>query len=228
MGGRGSNSGLGSTNALTSVVVQSGDTADLSANPLKFGKLDKALTDTTRPVIESFEKKYKGRKSEYGILVDANGNVLQEAHGGKGSVSLNSYLYGKAEVMSHIHPRGKNEEGCLGGTFSKSDLDNFSLFKNLKVMRASAAEGTYSISKTDNFDRAGYHQWVKQMTADTRANYDKAFNVLKNDYKAGNIKWNEFEKKSKDAFNTYIVGVHNELLANQKKYGYKYTLEGWA
>lgn len=228
MGGRGADSGLSSANAATSVVVQSGDTADLSKNPLRYGKLDKGLSKDTRTPIEEFEKKYKGRKSEYGILVDKDGNVLQESHGNSKSVGMSTYLYGKAEVMSHIHPRGKNEEGCLGGTFSKEDVDNFSGFNNLKVMRASAAEGTYSISKLDNFDKAGFHQWVKTAFPAERAKYSTAFNALKKDYYSGKIKYDKFSQGAKDAFNTYMVSLHNEIAANAKKYGYYYTLEKWA
>lgn len=218
-------SGTSTKNVATSVVVQSGDTVDLSANPLRYGKKDKAVDGAVRTAIEAFEQAHVKRETEYGLLVDEKGNTLQEAHGNSGSVGMSAFIYQKAYAMTHNHPRGKHEEGCLGGSFSKGDADAFSKFDNLKVMRAAAAEGTYSIAKTDNFDRAGFHQFAKKMYADAQAAYSASLKALGKAYHNKQMKYSEYIQGYKDAFNAYIIGEHNELTKNAKKYGYTYTLE---
>ena len=227
MGGRGAGSG-GGGNAkpviVTNVVTQSGDTADLSAFPLTYGKPDPALSATARTAVQSFESSHVNRKTEYGLLLDANGNQVYTAHGGSGSVSMPRSAYGKSSIMTHNHPRGKGEEGTLGGTFSEADL---AVFANARIttMRAAAAEGTYSITKGPNFDDMGFSSFIHKVAGSRSRIYNKKVNGLVSDYKAGSITYNEYFQKATSEFNHMLVGMHNDLLSGRSQYGYTYTLE---
>lgn len=210
---------------VTEVVTQSGDKADLTNFPLTYGGEDAALDGTNRQVIESFEDKYKTRKSEYGILVDKYGRVLQEQHGRTGSVSMSQFNYSRAEVMSHIHPRAKGDEGCLGGTFSYKDMVAFTKFPNLKTMRAAATEGVYSISKEANFDKNGFDSYVYRQSITRQSHYNTAEKAARKDYHDGKITYSEYRQRNVDAFNEYLVRLHDDFRAGQKQYGYTYQLE---
>ena len=211
---------------LKSVRVQSGNTVDLSDTPLVYGKPDATITGAQRKTLEEQEKKRLDAKVEYGMIVDENG--LQrgmEKRGGKNSVKM-PYSYFEIEnaTMTHNHPRGIGEENNIGGTFSSEDLDSFTKHK-IRTMRASAAEGTYSISKTNKFDANGFDAFQKKVSSDAFTTYKKAAKEVKNQHSNGSIDAKTANGKIDKLFNKMLVDVHNELLSGQKKYGYTYTLE---
>lgn len=212
--------------AAKEVVVQSGDTVDLSDSPLVYGGNDTILTQAQRDRVKIQEDKRLSAKSEYAIIVDENGLVRGgEYHGGKGSVKMPASLFNNENaVFTHNHPRGAGQEGILGGTFSDADLDNFASLK-IKSSRASAAEGTYSISKTNKFNSAGFKSYVGQMDAKAARKMNAKQKALGNDYDAGKITYSDYSKAFNKAFNEYLIDRHNGLLAGQKAYGYSYTLE---
>lgn len=240
MGGRGSASGKGTSGAWTSrreLTAQNGSKIDLSANPLKYGN-SANLNDRERQSVDRFENKRAGNKIEFGTLIDANGNVLTESRGGKGSVKLPTRLYNEASVMSHNHPRTGNDVGMLGGTFSGADIHAFTS-TNVRTMRAAAHEGTYSIQKGAKFNAAGLTKHFQENEKTLRAAYQKRLNEAYNKiqtvkrnfetkkatYDEWKAAYNKYEKERKDAFNSYLVGSHNAFISGQKKYGYTYTLE---
>lgn len=228
MGGRGAGSGSSGGGSggvpVSSVVSQGGQTLDLSQFPLKYGKADSSLSGAARSAVEAFEKSHLQHKTEYGILLDANGNQIYTAHGGKGSVSMPRYFYSKADIMSHNHPRGKGDEGMLGGTFSGADLQVFAQ-SGLSTMRAAAAEGTYSISKGANFDKQGFSTYAKQVEQQRYSKYKSKMKQLAADVNSGKIRYSEYSTRADHEFNHMLVGMHNDILAGAKQYGYNYTLE---
>ena len=210
----------------TSVTVQSGDEITLD-QPLVYGAKDPAISGAVRKAVEAQEQKRLSAKSEYGYMVDKNGNPIgTEVHGGKGSVHM---PYGTFQTpggtFTHNHPRGKGEEGYLGGTFSPADMKTFADNK-FWTIRASAAEGTYSMSKTLKFDHAGFKSYVASVDKTANAKCGATIKALNAAVKGGKIKYSEYLKSYRNAFNTFLVDVHNGYLAGQKKYGYTYTLEG--
>ena len=225
--GRGTSkvSGGGMT-SVTSVTTQSGDVVDLSSMPLMYGGHDAALDGKSRQVVEAFEQKRLKYKTEAAILVDADGNQLgNEFKGNRDGVKVPFGLFTSATVMTHNHPRGKGEEGVIGGTFSDADLFTFSETTHLKTMRASATEGAYSISKSKNFDSKGFNDFVRK-TNDTRYNEYRSYaKGLGSDYRKGKIDYETYRKQNNQAFNKMLVDTHNDLIDGQKKYGYTYTLE---
>lgn len=224
MGGRGATSSLG-RGGVKSVVTQGGVTVDLSNNPLMYGKNDSALTGVKRQTIEDFEKRRGNSKIEYGILLDKDGNVITENRGGSGSVSYYQSDLANAEVLSHIHPRGKGQEDYIGGTFSGTDFDLFNKYNNLQTMRAKATEGTYSITKGKNYDGKGFKKYYNDYEKAYRNEISTKRKELSNKYSNGEITYNQYVNGSKQAFNDYLVKSHNAISKGQKQFGYTYTLE---
>lgn len=218
----GSGKGKGGGSASGELVLPDGSKIEFDGD-LHFDGDDKALTGTARKNITDWEKKRVKNKIEYAYATDANGNpVGSEIRGSKGSVRVPwNYHESYGGAFTHIHPRG---DGMLGGTFSGADLRNFSRFSN-KTVRAAAKEGTYSISKGNNFDKAGFNAYVTKAQNTHMGNYYTKHTALGKDYKSGKISYNDYLTSNAKAFNTALVELHEAYRAGQKQYGYTYTLE---
>ena len=225
--GRGSSKTSGGGGiTVTSVVTQGGVTLDLTNTPLVYGAKDSMVTGAERQTLEGQENKRLTAKIEYGLMVDGNGNVIdQEYRGGKGSVSIPYRVNNTpGATLTHNHPRGSGEEGCLGGTFSSADLKNFENYR-YKTIRASAAEGTYSLSKTTKFDRTGFTNHAISVNKAAKAKKNAGYKQVENDYYSGKINYSQYKTGRTRVFNEFLIDIHNGLLAGQKQYGYVYTLE---
>lgn len=222
MGSRGSNSG-GSRGKIkvTGLTDFDGSNIDLSAYPLQYGGNDAAVSGNVRKVVEEQETKRLKAKVEYLKAFDADGNMVDvERRGGSGSVRM-TYNQVNANTITHNHPR---EAGVLGGTFSQADINNFANYRS-KTMRASAKEGTYSISKGKNFDAEGTKAHVRSVIAKAEANHKaRGVQTLK-DYREKKITWDQYLTARNDSFNRQLVEMHNGYAEGAKKYGYTYTLE---
>lgn len=223
MGGRGGSYSR-SADIAVSATGADGTSIDLSGSPLHYGGKDPNLTGAVRTAIEEFENKRWKNKIEYSRFVDANGSVIEENRGGKGSVRATLHARMSAEAMTHNHPRTGDESGLLGGTFSTSDLNNFVRFSQT-TYRATAAEGTYSISKLKGFDSRNFKQYYTSESAKNRGAYSTTMTNLNSSYRSGSMSYDDYRAEAHRAFNTYLVAEHNSLRAGQKLYGYHYTLE---
>lgn len=206
-----------------SVVVTdtNGGTIDLSDSPLVYGSHDGAVSGALRTALEGQESKRLSAKVEYAQSFDENGNpTSKEKRGGGGAVKV-TYSQLDSAVLTHNHPRG---EGELGGTFSQADIRNFSHFR-MNTHRASAKEGTYSISKGSNFDGAGLRRHYADVDRSAYAAYKSRNASLTSSYRSGSITWDQYSAGASKSFNTYLVDLHNGLLSGQQQYGYTYTLE---
>ena len=223
MGGRGSSYSRSSDIAITAV-GSDGKDIDLSGSPLHYGNKDPNLSGKVRKSIEEFENKRYNNKIEFSRFVDANGNVIEDNRGGKGSVRASFYAHQNAEAMSHNHPRSGMAVGALGGTFSDGDLNNFVKF-NQSPYRATASEGTYSISKLKGFDSKGFKQYYTREYSKNRSAFKQTVSGLNKSYKSGGMSWDDYHANYVKSFNSYLVSLHNSLRSGQKLYGYHYTLE---
>lgn len=222
MGGGKSTSSKRGGGSVSQVRTQAGLTVDLE-KPLVYSDPKHGMTKSQLQELERFENKNRNRKSEYGLVLDANGNVLGEKRGEKGRISM--YRPAGTEVFAHTHPRGDGgDEPYVGGTFSTGDLRTFSLMPE-KTMIATASEARYSMTKGKNFDAQGLVSYGNKMYDKRRKEYTDRWNKAKNKYKNGDISYSEFAKEASDAFNTHMVDFHNDLLAGQKRYGYTYGAE---
>lgn len=218
-GGNSSGGGNGKT-LVKSVTDYDGSIIDLSDSPLRYGDKDPALKDKQREKVEAWEERRKESKVEFATVVTEDGKTLMEQRGGKNSVRTPlQYLQEPYSTMSHIHPRGKDEPGQLGGTFSEADLIGFSRRAPI-AYRAVAKEGTYSISKTPSFKSLKFQEYVRSLDSKRIEMNKKIREVGK---KA--MKYSDYQKEVAKVFNAYLVDLHNALLAGQKQYGYNYTLE---
>lgn len=189
---------------------------------LNYTSNDTSINPTQRAVLDVWEKKRENSKVEYGNAVGYNGSEYGEVRGGKGSVRTPFYYHdNKGSVFTHIHPR---ESGMLGGTFSPAD---FRSWANLggQTMRAVAKEGTYSISKGSNFDGKGFMTYALASSKNRDSIYQSEFKQIVSDMKAGKISRTQAEALNNKAFNSNMVGLHQDLLDGQKTYGYHYYLE---
>jgi len=216
----------------TSFVTTQGTHVDLpSTHPLKYGAKDPNISAAQRKKIDEWEARRVKNKTEFAYLTDANGNAIGEYGQGKsGTVRTPTLSYQKAETFTHIHPRGKAEDGALGGPFSADeqggDLQAFVRFPNVKTMRAAAAEGTYSISKQKDFDADSFIAYATRHYQKTMIDdYHAECKSLDASYRSGNMTYAQYLDAYNDAFNKAAVNWHNVLLAGQKRYGYYYTLE---
>ncbi|MBR5677077.1 MAG: hypothetical protein IKX20_02955 [Paludibacteraceae bacterium] len=197
------------------------DNIDLSESPLTYGQPDAALTGKARQVIEEFENKRYNMKTEYSTFIDADGNVIENNHGGKKSVGASLKARMTADAMSHNHPR---EAGVLSGPLSAGDVSNFVRFHQ-KTYRATGKEGTYSMSKGKDFKGKELTEAYKKQSDASYAKGDAKAKALASDYRSGKLTRSEYLSKLAKANNEMLVSDHNWLLANQKTYGYSYTLE---
>lgn len=220
MGKGNSKSGGGSANGI-SVLKLANETIDLSESPLRYSGEDKAVKGNVRNTIDTWENKRVKNKIEYGTCVDANGNVIEERRGGHGSVKVSTRALNQADTYSHVHPRNT---GMIGGSFSEKDMENFKTY-NVNTYRATAKEGTYSISKSKGFDGNGLYRNYSIACNNNRARAKLEVNYLKKDYLRGGISDKDFIAKGNAINNKMLVANHNWLMANQSKYGYTYTLE---
>jgi hypothetical protein len=227
--GRGTSKGGGGggSTSVDYITNESGDVLiDLTQIPLIYGQKDSALSQAERASIEAFENKRYKYKTEYGYAIDENGDLIgNEVHGGKGSVRVPTRIMTQAKTFSHNHPRGKGEEGLLGGTFSDQDLRTFSKNNNLKTMRATALEGTYSISKGANFDSRAFNSFAQSVSQKHMATIKSTYNSLYKQASNGKLSRSEYYSKCHAAFNKGMVAIHNDMLGGQKQFGYFYTLE---
>lgn len=225
MGGRGASSGAGGGGggfAKGELKLPDGSKIEFEGK-LVFGREDKAVTGVVRQNITNWESKRKKNKIEYAYSVDANGNPIgTEVRGGKGSVRIPISMHDKdGATFTHIHPRG---EGMLGGTFSYADMRNFANYKN-KTVRAAAKEGTYSMSKSKNFDSSGFKSYASKLDSNFKSSMSTKAASLGADFRSKKISRGEYERAYAKAFNTALVEIHNGYLQGQKQYGYTYTLE---
>lgn len=199
--------------------------------------------------ILDFEKKYVKGKIEHGICVRADGTILEQRKGGKGSVKTSVWALNASEVFSHIHPRDE-KSGVIGGTFSVDDMNGF-LKYGANTYRAAAGEGTYSITKgatlaSDVQLRAemfkAYRAWdttakarLEGFAKQEKSTYEAQKASFYQSYKSGNITYEEYTTQAHTAYdkystavtranNQYLIDGHKWFLANQKKYDYKYGL----
>ena len=221
-GGRGTSTYTLATQAQTTT----GGTITLPI-PLKYGEKDPYLGTTLRQNIDAWETKREKSKIEFGMLYKADGQTVgPERRGGANGVTFNTLLYRQSDAWTHIHPRGKGEEGLLGGTFSEEDLSDFGK-QSPPTARAAAAEGTYSITRQWNFDQNGFQSWWSKDAQQPITDHRTRMRQLAKDVKAGNrtITRDEYYRIRNESFNRALIECHDLLLANQKRFGYFYTLE---
>lgn len=189
---------------------------------LQYTKDDSSINAIQRQFLDAWESKRAKAKVEYANAVGFNGSEYGEIRGSKGRINIPKYYTAnKGSVLTHIHPR---ENGMFGGTFSDMDINNFAK-GNGQVMRAVAKEGTYSISRGKNFDPSGLMKHYTSVSKQRDKDVNNAKAQLTKLARSGQISYPEANKRLRKVFNNSLIALHNDLINNQKTYGYNYYLE---
>lgn len=199
-----------------------GSQIDLKGMPLTYISKELGVNQKERQALEKIEQRIVKSDVENGAVVDENGNILwQGTSSNNGHVEI-PYIQGISTV-THNHPRANND-GLLGGTFSNGDL-RMLVQTDIKSIRATTSEGTYSISKGKNFDSAGFMAYIGQSELKRRREYNNTERRLKDLVGNGKLTAKDYYDRHNKAFNKYLVDKHNDLINGGTKYGYSYGLE---
>ena len=171
------------------------------------------LTKVQETAVKAFEETYYGNMEESLILLDKNGKTIALADGEYGQVRLPRGEYNKAQVLSHTHFRTPiSERGMLGGPFSHTDILSFVRGDEMKVMRAVAPEGTYTIIKNSDFKGYEFNSFIQDEYVRNKSRYIGDPEKLTH-------------QEYITASNHFLVRMHNVFRENAKEYGYTYFLE---
>ena len=239
---------MGSTGAAyrSSQVTQIDGTKITLSSPLVYGT-DKGKADLPQDV-KDFEEKRVKNKVEYGKIVLKDGIVQPEIKGNKSSTPMPVTDLRNAQLVTHIHPRTGNEQGTIGGTFSKADMSMFTRYP-VNTMRAVAGEGAYSITKSDKLlSDVGLQKDLYNAYSKFHATQDREYNDKISEWTrtVGDVRLKsiaespttraekiealqqlnkDFVQVQVNAHNDQLVELHNWLRDNQRAYGYTYALE---
>ena len=218
-----------------------GKDVDVFSTPVKFSEKAE-ISPKYADRVRALQSARKNNKVEFASLYDADGNLLTVEKGGAARTRIPVWALLDAEILTHTHPRPANN-AVIGGTFSIADLRTFlnDRYPNMRVFRAAAQEGVYTIKKGENFDGAKFLSAVKSKYDELDGKFDPEFK--KPNDRIGQaaeklwdekISYAEYEKIYNEAsaqhdaiFNRYLIAQHNALLDMQKDYNYEYGLEEW-
>ena len=219
---------LSGTYSTTSVTVQNGRTLTLSG-PLIYDKNDKAISKNGRSALVAFEQNHLQSQVESVLFTKADGTQVYTNTGGKGSVAHPVMVESQATLMTHNHPRAGKYENVMGGTFTTADIGTLSRpASTVTTIRASAAEGTYTMSIKPTTDRKQIWRMKRdygKYTSQVVAKYSAIDSAKYRDYQAGKCTYGQYKSQCNHSMNDMLLDLHNWLRANKKTYGYSYTLE---
>lgn len=149
----------------------------------------------------------KGMTKEQLQILDKYGFVALAYQGDKGSVSFDNAAIKQMNggTVTHNHPSG------YGGTFSDADIRAATSF-GVKSMRASAAEGVYSLRRTG---KARPKAFAQALDSSLPALRQKMRGVLK---RFDNGKNSDIVLRK-----LWVDVLHRWYRKNAPKYGYEYT-----
>lgn len=165
---------------------------------------------------------------EWTMAFNEDGNVV-EINGKK--IAVQPSTMRKSDVRSLDHSA---KDGRLGGPLTVEELRRF----DNKVLRATAPEGTYTLTKGPKFNDAGLQKYFSKASAAAQAKYDAAMKrawqktiSVEADHKEGRATRAQvaaarraLKEAERKAYNTMLVEQHDALRSGQKKYGYAYSL----
>lgn len=169
------------------------------------------------------EAKTVNRKTEKMTIVDADGNILLEKSGGRGSVSFGAregFLMNDTTTVTHNHP------GEYGGTFSGADVKVLVDYR-LKAIRAVGKEGTYSLERVDTNSSKSYDfkQAYAQQSNSTNSKMRTKYQSQKGKVARGDLSVDDANKELSDYRTKLCNEQHDWLVKNAAQYGFNYVFE---
>lgn len=184
-------------------------------------------TTTTLPgnvlsTCQKVEAKSVKLKNEKLTLIDEDGDVIHEKRGSRGSVSIDyatAYKMNESDSITLTH----NHPGEFGGTFSGADVNILTKY-NLRAVRAVGKEGTYSLERTGNGQKAAsFNQDYGRLSDQTNRNLQSKHNDLKSKAMRGDISVPEANRQMQEYRTGLCNDMHDWLSQNSAKYGYTYV-----
>lgn len=169
------------------------------------------------------EAKTVTRKTEKMTLIDADGNIILEKSGGKGSVSFGAregFHMNETTTVTHNHP------GEYGGTFSGADVQVFVEYR-LKAIRAVGKEGTYSLERADTNSNKSYDFKTEfaKISNTTNRKMQTEYKAQKSKVARGEITVDAANKQLTDYRTSLCNQQHEWLVKNAAQYGFNYVFE---
>lgn len=180
------------------------------------------LTENVLKTCQKVEAKSVKLKNEKLTLIDEDGDVIHEKRGSRGSVSIdNATAYKMREsnsvTLTHNHP------GEFGGTFSGADVNILTKY-NLRAVRAVGKEGTYSLERAGNGQKAAsFNQDYGRLSDQTNRSLQSKHNDLKSKAMRGDISVPEANRQMQEYRTGLCNDMHDWLSQNSAKYGYNYV-----
>lgn len=199
---------------------------DMTDYPLEYADELVPIEPKLRAPIADFERRRRANKIEYALLVDAEGNVLDEHRGGKHSVRISLQHISHAVAHVHTHPRFETPL-LIGGTFTWSDLSILYHWDNLKVIRAVASEGIYTLMCGSDFDRKAFDDRMGLTYGKIERKELQKLRDLHRRLELRIISRRDYRKEWRKIFLWAMVSHHNALLEGQQGFDYVYQLEQW-
>lgn len=184
-------------------------------------------TTTTLPgnvlsTCQKVEAKSVKLKNEKLTLVNENGDVIHEKRGSRGSVSIDyatAYKMRESDSITLTH----NHPGEFGGTFSGADVNILTKY-NLRAVRAVGKEGTYSLERAGNGQKAAsFNQDYGRLSDQTNRSLQNKHNDLKSKAMRGDISVPEANRQMQEYRTGLCNDMHDWLSQNSAKYGYNYV-----
>lgn len=180
------------------------------------------LPDSVLNKCQEVEAKSVSRKTEKMTLVDADGNIILEKSGGKGSVSFGAkegFHMNDTTTLTHNHP------GEYGGTFSGADVKVFTDYR-LRAIRAVGKEGTYSLertSKTNSNDSYDFNRAFQKQSDSLNYKMRTEYNSQKRKIARGEMTVDAANQQLSDYRTSLCNQQHDWLVQNAATYGYNYV-----
>ena len=171
---------------------------------------------------QQVEAKSVKLKNEKLTLIDEDGDVIHEKRGSRGSVSIDyatAYKMSESDgiTLTHNHP------GEFGGTFSGADVNILTKY-NLRAIRAVGNEGSYSLERTSNGQKAAsFNQDYGRLSNQTNRSLQNKHNDLKSKAMRGDISVAEANRQMQEYRTGLCNQMHDWLSQNSAKYGYNYV-----
>lgn len=177
---------------------------------VEMNPVDRVYVDAEKTLRELEQKKQELKKEQLQIL-DDYGYVTTAYQGTAHSVSVDEYglKQMRGQIVTHNHPSD------YGGTFS--DVDINSLKSGMRELRASAAEGTYSLRASQKADPQSFYK------AMVRSGPKLQEEMRKISKENAQKKYPSYKAYVKDNRRTQLAVLHDWYAKNAPNHGYTYT-----
>lgn len=181
---------------------------------------DRGMTAQQRAYITAFEKQRRNSRSEYGLTVDKDGNIVKERRGNYRAIRWYTSEIPRDGILTHVHPVSKkmasmsNFARSVGKSLSGGDIRT-AISTNLKEIRAVTPNYTFSMRRP----AGGWGVSAKDFYKDYDATWNRNLARLKAYADAGG----DIKTLNQRYGRLNVALDHQTMRELAKKYGFIYT-----